>query len=174
MNKPKKAPVVLELASLPRELVGPFLLLGVDKLAGKEQIEANWAQRVIWARKNQSKVPLEDINWARENLNDPEKRVRADAASLNVDTTAGVLRRLMERYGSKTSPAPGCVPLDVEKPLAGYTPPTVMPDAAELRSAIAIPDVPQEFPAVQKMLSEFLAEPLDPWNLEIEGVKNEG
>ena len=32
-----------ELASLPREQVGPFLLLGLDKTADKEQIEANWA-----------------------------------------------------------------------------------------------------------------------------------
>jgi len=168
MAKTNNTPIILELAPLPREQIGPFLLLGVDKLANKEQIEANWAQRVIWARKGQSKVPLEDINWARECLNDLEKRVRADAASLNADTTAGVLRRLTERYAGKTSPSPGCVPLDVEKPLAGYTPPTEIPDASELRSAIVIPEVPQEYPAIQKILDEFLAQPLDPWKLEIE------
>src|SRR5215469_10419725 len=103
MSRKPEAPVVLELAPLPREQVGPFLLLGVDKLADKEQIEANWAQRVIWARKGQSKVPLEDINWAREHVSDPEKRIRADAASLNADTTTGVLRRLKERYEGKTA-----------------------------------------------------------------------
>ena len=167
MNKPGKAPVVLELAPLPREQVGPFLLLGVDKLADKEQIEASWAQRVIWSRKTQGKVPLEDINWAREHLNDLEKRIRADAASLNTDTTAGTLRHLLERYGSKTAPNPGCTPLDVEKPLAGYTPPTEVPDAGELRSAITVPDIPQEFPVVQKILDNYLAQPIDPWKLNI-------
>ena len=32
-------PVVLELAALPREQMGPFLLLGIDKSAGKSAIE---------------------------------------------------------------------------------------------------------------------------------------
>src|SRR5437868_13452665 len=128
MTQKPKTPVVLELAPLPREQVGPFVLLGVGKLADKDEIEAHWAQRVIWARKNQSRVPLEDINWARETLNDLERRVRADAASLNVDTTAGTLRRLAERYAGKAPPAPGGAPLDVEKPLADYTPPTEVPD----------------------------------------------
>ena len=56
-------PVVLELAALPREQLGPFLLLGLDKNADAEAIEASWAQRVIWARKNQIRTPLGDINW---------------------------------------------------------------------------------------------------------------
>ena len=56
-KKPPPLPIVLELAPLPREQVGPFLLLGVDKTAAKEEIEANWAQRVIWARKGQVKTP---------------------------------------------------------------------------------------------------------------------
>src|SRR3984893_3154737 len=101
----REEPVVLELAPLPREQIGPFLLLGLDKLADKDEIEAHWAQRVIWARKNQSKVPLENANRAREPLNDRERRIRAHAASLNVDTTAGVLRRLAERYAGKTPQA---------------------------------------------------------------------
>src|SRR5438132_13782945 len=50
-------PVVLELAPLPREKSGPFLLLGVEKDADKELIEASWARRVIGARKNQISVP---------------------------------------------------------------------------------------------------------------------
>jgi hypothetical protein len=167
MSDLNKTPVVLELAPLPREQAGPFLLLGVDKLADKEQIEANWAQRVIWARKGQSKVPLEDINWARESLNDLEKRIRADAASLNADTTAGTLQRLVQQYAGKTSSTGDCVLLDVEKALGDYTPPAEIPDANELRRAIAIPDVPQEFPAIQQILDQFLAEPLDPWKLEM-------
>ena len=95
-------PVVLELAALPREQIGPFLLLGVDKDAGPKQIEANWAQRVIWARKNQIRTVLGDINWAREVITDPERRVRADLTSLNIDTAEGILRRLAEQYGAGT------------------------------------------------------------------------
>ena len=45
---PHAEPIVLDLAPLPREQIGPFLLLGLDKDADKEQIEANWARRVIW------------------------------------------------------------------------------------------------------------------------------
>src|SRR5215471_9346892 len=138
MTNKAAGPIVLELAPIPREQVGPFLLLGVDKSADKDQIEANWAQRIIWARKNQIKTPLEDVNWAREAINDKDKRIRADAASLNLDTTDGALRRLAERYTQ-----PGAVaraePLDVEKALADYTPPIAVPDAEEVRAAIAVP-----------------------------------
>ena len=79
--------------------MGPFVVLGVDKDADREQIEAAWAQRVIAARKNQVKVPLEDINWAREVVHDSERRTRAEVTSLNPDTADGTLRRLAERYG---------------------------------------------------------------------------
>jgi hypothetical protein len=167
MTQKPKSPVVLELAPLPREQVGPFLLLGLDKLADKDEIEAHWAQRVIWARKNQSKVPLEDINWARETMNELERRIRADAASLNVDVTAGVLRRLGNRYAGKAPQGQGCAPLDVEKPLADYTPPTEVPNLQDERAAIVVPDVAQEFPAVQQLLDQFLEEPLDPWSLHL-------
>src|SRR4029079_17663404 len=94
-------PVVLELATLPREQVGPFLLLGLDKTADKEQMEANWAERVKWARKGQAKVPLEDINWARDVLNDRERHIPARIASVNADTTDGKLGRLAHSYGLK-------------------------------------------------------------------------
>jgi hypothetical protein len=76
---PPPLPVMLDLAPLPRSQVGPFLILGVAKDADREALEANWAQRLIWARKNLIKVPLEDINWARELINDPDARLRADA-----------------------------------------------------------------------------------------------
>jgi hypothetical protein len=165
-NKPAAGPVVLELAPMPREQVGPFLLLGLDKTADKDQIEANWAQRVIWARKSQAKVALEDINWAREVINDPDKRVRADTASFNLDTTDGALSRLAERYSDPRA-AVRCQPLDAEKPLADYTPPAAVPDLDEVRAAISVPDVPEEVPAVRRLLEQVLQEALDPWNLNL-------
>src|SRR6516164_5423460 len=100
----KVDPVVLELATLPRDQVGPFLLLGLKKEASKEQVEANWADRLRWARRQQLKVPLEDVNWARDVLNDPDRRIRADAASLNADTSEGVLTQLARRYGVEGGP----------------------------------------------------------------------
>src|SRR5258708_22334781 len=99
--KKQQEPVVLELAPLPREQIGPFVLLGIEKDASTEQIEAGWAARLKQARRQPGDVGLEEINWAREILKDPEKRVRADAGSLNVDTTDGVLRRLAERFGGQ-------------------------------------------------------------------------
>src|SRR5262249_11348294 len=126
-------PIVLELAPLPREEIGPFLLLGLSKTADKEEIEANWAQRVIWARKKQVRIPLEDVNWAREVINDRERRVRADVSGLTPDTADGVLERLLERYGGARGKGAGWQPLDWEKPLANYSPATEVPDPNEVK-----------------------------------------
>jgi hypothetical protein len=160
-------PIVLELAPLPREQVGPFLILGLPKDADAKQIEANWAQRVIWARKNQVNVPLEDVNWAREILNDPDKRVRADAASFNLDTLDETLQKIARRYEAPGAAACTGRPQDVEKPLADYTPPVEVPDADALRRAAVLPDVPEEFPAVAALLDQMARQPLDPWALTI-------
>jgi hypothetical protein len=160
-------PIVLELAPLPREQIGPFLLLGVDKTATPEEIEAHWAERVKWARKNQINISLEDINWARQIINDPERRIKADAASLNADTGDGVLRKLEERFGLTTQGGPAWQPLDVEKPLQDYTPPAEVPNIDDVRAAVTVPEVPQEVPAVRLLLEQLAAEPLDPWALEL-------
>lgn len=163
-NKPPTAvPVVLDLANLPRDQVGPFLILGVDKTADKEQVEAAWAQRVIWARKGVIKTPLEDVNWAREAMSDFDKRVRADAASLNLDTSDGVLRNLRERFSGKGENAGR--PLDDELDLADYSPDIPVPDLAEERRAIPLADVPRDMPAVKKLLDDLVQEAVDPWNL---------
>src|SRR5262245_26486560 len=98
MDSPEPTPGV-ELVLLPRERVGPFLILGVPKDADAETIDAHWAQRVLWARQGKTRIPLEDIHWAREVLRDPERRLAADAASLNPDTAAGELTRLLLIYG---------------------------------------------------------------------------
>jgi hypothetical protein len=163
MSRPSE-PVVLELAPLPREQIGPFLLLGLDKDADKEQIEANWARRVIWARKNQTRVPLEDINWAREVISDADRRVRADAAGFNPDTTDLLLRRWCARFGVAGGEAGvAWQPLDAEAPLADYAPPAEVPDANEVRAALTVPEVPPEVPAVPRLLEQLAREPIDPW-----------
>jgi hypothetical protein len=170
-------PVVLELAPLPREQIGPFLLLGLEKDADREQIEASWARRVIWARKNQTALALEDINWARETLNDPDRRLRADGVSLNLDTLDGLLRRWSTRFGLGNGEAIlGWQPLDVEKPLTEYAPDYELPDRAQVRAAVVVPDVPVEVPAVLPLLEHFVQSPVDPWALNLpapEGLPHE-
>jgi hypothetical protein len=152
-------PVMVELASLPRSQVGPFLILGVDKDAEKDVLEAGWAQRLIWARRNQISTALEDINWARDTLNDPQRRMMAEAVSLNVDTVAGTLKRLRQDQFGKA----GCKPIDVEKDLADYQPDVAIPTLEELRRSIVVPQLPGDVPAVPLLLARMVGEPIDPW-----------
>lgn len=168
MDKPRNPPplpIMVELAPLPREQVGAFLILGLDKDADREAVEAGWAQRLIWARRNVIATPLEDINWAREMLSDPQRRLQAEASSLNVETTNGTLRRLKAELQSMS----GCKPIDVEKPLADHVPAAVLPAVEELRQLILVPQLPSELPAVPVLLAQMVGEPLDPWEIKSEG-----
>jgi hypothetical protein len=161
-------PVVLELASLPREQMGAFLILGLPKAAERTMIERHWADRIKWARRQLIKVPLEDINWAREELNDVTRRVKADASSLNADTADGILAGLSARFGVEGGQAARMwQPLDSEKPLADYNPPAEVPDPHALRQAIVVSPVPQDMPAVGSLLGRVAQQPLDPWVLEL-------
>ena len=163
-------PVVLDLATLPRDQMGPFLILGLDKAADKEQMESHWADRVKWARKQQIKVPLEDVNWARDALNDPERRLQADAGSLNVDTCECLLGQLCHRYGVQgAQTARLWQPLDNEKSLADYIPQTEIPDTESVRAAVVLPAMPVELPAVPFLLERLVQQPLDPWAIDLEG-----
>jgi hypothetical protein len=162
-------PVVLDLAVLSREQVGPFIMLGLDKSADKDDVEKHWADRIKWARKSVIKTPLEDINWAREVLNDTSRRLRADAASLNSDVMEGIITKLCVRYGLGPNGAQARLwqPFDTEKPLADYAPPAELPNRDELKSAITVPDVPMDLPAVDVLLERLAQLPLDPWNYEL-------
>ena len=159
-------PVLLELAHLPREQVGPFLLLGLDKEASKEDIEANWAERIKWARKQQTNLTLEEINWARDLLNDVERRLASDAVTLNVDTTEGTLAALVRRHGVNKN-GPGWEPIDEEKQLANLTLNVEVPDVEATRAAIVVPDVPRRFPAALALLRQTAGGPLDPWSITL-------
>jgi hypothetical protein len=159
-------PVTLELAQLPREQVGPFLLLGVDKDADAEQIEASWAQRLIWARKHQIPTPLGDINWAREEINDPERRVRAHLTSLNADTGERLLSRLAGKYGVDAWTGPAWQALEIPPSVVDDTLAADVPDAQAIEASIVLPDIPEEMPAVASLLERFLQQPLHPWAVD--------
>lgn len=165
---PPNVPIVLQLAPLPRAQVGPFLILGVDKDANREAIEAAWAEKIKQARRGQIKTPLEDINWAREMLTSKESRIRCDAIALNIDTTDGTLKKLKERYQGKQQAEIRCKPIDTEKWLAEYTPATPVPTVEELRGLVQLPEIPREVPAVRVMLENFVREPLDPWQVQLD------
>ncbi len=161
-------PVVLELASLPREQMGAFLILGLDKSSERGAVEQHWADRLKWARRQLIKVPLEDINWAREELSDVGRRIKADAGSLNVDTSDAVLAGLSERFGLTSGQATRMwQPLDNEKPLADFSPPAEVPDRDAVRGAIALPPIPEEMPAVNVLLRRWAEQPIDPWAVEL-------
>lgn len=153
-------PLVLKLAPLPRNQAGPFLILGVDKDASKEAIEAAWAQRLIAARKGQGSAALEDINWAREIITDPERRLRADAISMTVETSAGTLRQLADRFRQSGASAR---PIDVEPELGDYQPSVPAATLDELRAQAPSPRIPREMPGVSIVLNAAVADPIDPW-----------
>jgi hypothetical protein len=166
---PPNAPIVLQLAPLPRTQIGPFLILGVDKDASRETIEAAWAEKVKQARRGQIKTPLEDINWAREMLTSKELRIRCDAVALNIDTTDGTLKKLSERYQGKQEQVEiRCKPIDTEKWLADYAPPTQVPPLDEIRHLVQLPEIPRDVPAVRVMLESFVKEPIDPWQVQLD------
>jgi len=98
-------------------------------------------------------------------LNDPDRRIRADAASLNLDTSDGTLRRFGQRHGGKNNEAPGCRPMDLEPLVLTELPLQAVPDVADVRREIVPGSVPEIPPAVAVLLDEFLAEPPDPWDL---------
>jgi len=167
-NNPPPLPVMLQLAPLPRAQIGPYLILGVDKDADRETVEAQWAQRLIWARKGTTRASLEDVNWAREVMSSTEQRLRADAVGLNLDTTDGTLRKLRERFQGQRPSEVGARPIDVEKWLGDYVPAVAIPSVEELRGNVHVPELPREMPAVRVLLENFARTAVDPWQVDLD------
>ena len=155
--------VVLDVAGLPREQIGPYLLLGVEKDAANAEVEAHWAQRLIWARAKQIRMPLEDINWAKEVLLDRDKRIPADVQSLNPDIINGEMRQLLEKHGPLEPEAPTWEPQEGPLPEIPAAPAGLIPDIESVRAKIAVPEIPLQLPAVARILDELAAAPIDPW-----------
>jgi hypothetical protein len=152
---------------LTREQIGPFFLLGLDKDAKPSEVETHWAQRVVWARKNEPGAQLGDVNWAREVLNDPERRLAAEASTFNADTQDRALALLAERYALAISGKPAWPVLDHEKPLADYVPPMDIPDPDAVLQAINLPEMPPDSHLVESLLKKLALERLDPWDINL-------
>lgn len=151
----------VELAALPRDLVGPFLLLGARKNADAEEIEARWAQCVLWARQGKTAVSLGDIHWARAVLRDIDRRLAADVNSLNTEVAGDELHRLAKSFHLDDG-RPAWTPLDPD-PLPVR--PEDLPDAAGILAALPNPDFTIEFPAIDRWLTEFANAEIDPWSI---------
>lgn len=158
--------VMLEHTELSRELAGPFLILGLEKDADPEQVEAHWAQRVIWARKGALGSALADVNWAREVLKDVDRRVQADLDSPNPDTAAGVMREATRLFGPANGRSLAWTPRGDNEPSGEFVPATPIPESDEVRRAIVPPRVPAELPGVFSLLRQMLGDPVDPWALD--------
>src|SRR5207244_10972381 len=141
-DMPKPEPMVLEVAALPREQIGPFLIVGVDKDAANAEIEAHWAQRLIWARAREIRTPLEDVNWAKEVLLDRDRRVLADAVSLNPDTSGGELHQVLAKHGPLEPEVPTWPAREAPLPERPDPPPNLIPDPAALRATLPTPESP--------------------------------
>lgn len=163
MAEGKPEVIVLDVAALPREQIGPFLLLGVDKDAANAEVEAHWAQRLIWARAKQIRVPLEDVNWAKEVLLDRDKRIPADVQSLNPDIINGEMRQLLEKHGPLEPEAPTWEPQEAALPEIPPAALGLIPDLEAVCAKITAPDVPMHLPAVARILDELAAATIDPW-----------
>jgi hypothetical protein len=164
-DKPSTNPIVLEVAVLPREQIGPFLILGVDKDAASPEIEAHWAQRLIWSRAKSIRIPLEDVNWAKEVLLDRERRVTADVTSLNPDTSTGELRQILEKQGPLEPETPTWQPQEGPLPDLPEPAPNLVPELETIRAGLVAPEVPLELPAVSRLIEEFRSVRLDPWDI---------
>lgn len=160
----------IELAPLPRDRVGPFLILGVAKDADADAIESHWAQRVLWARQGKTQTALGDIHWARETLRDAEQRLAADVTGLNVDLASEELRRIVRRYHLD--------PPQVAWPAVEPEPEAIdsasLPEPASEQSKLPSPRTPIELPAVNHWLETWAHEKIDPWSMTLLAPESPG
>ncbi len=165
MTHDNHEPLIVELAPLPREQMGPFLLLGLDKDASAEQIATHAAERLAWAQEAPLPVSAEDINWAQDVLREPEARLRADVASLNLDLAEQMIGQLAARFAVDSHRAGLWQPIDIPEPADEDS--TPLPDPEALRTSIVLPDPPSEAPAIARIVQEWIEQPMDPWAIEL-------
>jgi hypothetical protein len=162
-------PVVLELAPLPREQMGPYFILGLEKDASHQAIQAQWELRVHHADAYKSGLSTEDFDWAKETLLDPVRRINADLASLNADTTERKVGRLLQEFGwGSTSLAIGWVPLEILPLRDSEGDEGGLSNLDTRREAISLPALEPSFAAIESVLLDETKVPEDPWDWHIE------
>ncbi len=148
-----------------REDAGPFLILGIDKDANNASVEAQYESRMSASQRGELKWSASDLEWAREQLLNADRRVVADADSWNTDIASGDVHRLIRLYRMENTSA-GWEPLDPE-------PPAELPitniDMDALVAELPLPDAPLELPAIARWLERCGAVGLDPWSADVFG-----
>lgn len=147
----------------PRELAGPFLILGIDKDADAATIETRWQSQRDAIERGECQWSIDDLDWAKETLLDTKQRLNADVESLNCDLASGEVQRLLRQYHLNGSPA-GWEPIDPEPPMEL---PEIDPTA--LTNDVSSPQIPVELPAINAWLTQFAAAVTDPWTMELSG-----
>jgi hypothetical protein len=149
-----------------RELAGPYLVLGVDKDVDSDEIEAHYQSQCRAVERGECSWSIDDLEWAKQVLCDPEQRLAADRDSLNPDLASGEVQRLARLYRLDGSP-PGWEPMDPEPPIDFSA--LYVIDSNALASTVPTPDIPRELPAVKAWLDHFSAAATDPWSMELFG-----
>lgn len=148
-----------------REEAGPFLILGIDKDANDASVEAQYELRKLASQRGELKWSADDIEWARDQLLNSDRRVIADADSWNTDIASGDVLRLIRLYRMENTSA-GWEPLDPE-------PPAELPitniDMDALVAELSLPDAPLELPAIARWLERCGSVGLDPWSPDVFG-----
>ncbi len=85
--------------------------------------------------------------------------------SLNPDTLSGELRQLLEKHGPLEPEVPSWAPAEAPLPDLPEAPSEAIPDLDSIRAGISVPEIPLEFPAIERMLAEVTAAPIDPWEI---------
>jgi hypothetical protein len=149
-----------------RERAGPFLILGIDKDADAATIAAQFERQRHAVQAGLCHWTLDDLDWARNELQDAKQRLAADLNSLDVDLASGEIHRLARLY-SLADGRPGWEPLDPE-PKVELMPPAAV-SVERLVADVPQPDVPLEIPAINRWLDQFAHQVADPWTTELEG-----
>ena len=165
-------PVVLELATLSREQIGPFMLLGLDKSADKEQIDKHWADRVKLGAQAAHQGPAAKTSTGRTRSSRTSTGASAPTRPASTPTRrTASSRKLCDRYGvGNGSPGRGCG----SRLTTRSRWPTICPrrrcptaDDGPRRHHWSSRRCREELPAVAVLLERLAQLPLDPWAFEL-------
>ena len=90
------------------------------------------------------------------------KKVHMHERILMVDD-AFPLHQLLKKHGPLEPELPGWSPVEAPLPDLPEPHPSLIPDLETARAALAAPEIPLEFPAIDRLLAEIAATDIDPW-----------
>jgi hypothetical protein len=154
-------PVVLDLAPLPKEKMGPFIILGVAKEATPKEIESAFQERLLGIQAGDFPLGEEDIHWAKERLSDPEDRLNADVVSMNAEILNSPIRRMNKSdsensWSSRDATTRFNVTIEEDLQLA----------IDAITKDLVVPDLEFDVSKLGRLIKESENPSWDPWNPE--------